>query len=263
MPRLLAFRAADARDAPPILTVLRRDDVLLPGGKLRVEPGGAAALLERLREPLVERQQIADVFQGVVDLRIAQRPSAPVGALLALDDLLAEEAADQRTVGGGKLVAAESGGNLHVEHALRQGVHRAQQEIDLLATGVEHRHPVARNQRLPKRADIYRLGINHRRVIGRDDLHQAQLRIIGVLGDKLSVKAHDRRVGQLVAQALEVAAVVDGAGMHGALTRLVLMWPGISSWPGPGSATGLSNYRACNRKTTACGRPISRRWTSP
>ena len=65
-------------------------------------------------------KQVANVFEGVVDLGVGERAAAPVGPLFALGRGAVEELADDAAVGRGEFRAAEAGGELGVEQVGRR-----------------------------------------------------------------------------------------------------------------------------------------------
>ena len=205
---------ADPRDATPILAVLRVDDALLPLSELVLEPHQPAALVEDLGESIEQRQQVANVLQGVVDLSVGQRTAAPIGTLLSLHRLLAEELADDRAVGGGELVRAKPGGVLHVEAALRDGADGAEHEAQFLAAGVEDGGLLARGDGPPEGEHVDFLRVDDCHFVGSDDLDQAQLRMKRVLGDEFGVETDDRRGFKPLGEFVEIALADNGGRRH-------------------------------------------------
>ena len=84
----------------------------------------------------------------------------------------------------------QPGGDLHVEQVGRRPADRLEAELDLAPAGVDDRlgGPAAAT-RLPERGHVVDgHGVDHGQPAVGGDLHQAQHRPVGVLGDELGVE---------------------------------------------------------------------------
>jgi hypothetical protein len=159
--------------------------------------------------------QVADVVQGVLDLPLAQRPAAPVGAGLLFAGRFAQELVDQRAEAGRILDADQAGGQLHVEQSGRRLAHRAEAEFHLAAAGVNDRLVARRGDRFPEGPQVGQLdGVDQGHLPFGNHLDQAEMGPVRVLGDELRIETDPRAAGQPGAEFLQLLARRDVQVRH-------------------------------------------------
>ncbi len=87
----------------------------LQSGELFLHPVEASEGSESFDEMLVDREQKLDVFEGIVDLLLGQRPLAPVGVGVGFVQLLAGDFLHQLPVGRLEAVPDHGRRQLRVE----------------------------------------------------------------------------------------------------------------------------------------------------
>ena len=165
---------------------------------------------------VVQRQQIAHVFQRVVDLRVGERPAAPIGPLFALGRRAIEKLADHAAVGRRIFRAAEAGGKLRVEQVGGRAVAVVSAKFTSSRaawTIVVCRPSASVCQNSLSLPDSIR--IDHRQPILGGHLDQAQFGAERVFRDKLGVEADAVGAGKLLAKASELGRRGDGCVRHG------------------------------------------------
>jgi hypothetical protein len=149
----------------------------------------------------VQRQQIADILERVINLGIGEGPPPPVGALFTLGRSLAEELCHRTSIRGGKLGAAKAGGDLRVEKIGRRLPTCEKRKIHFFAGGMGNCRVIAFGKRPPKIDQVAgAIGVNHGQLAFRGDLHQAQFGPIRVLRDKLRIDADPLGAGETSAE---------------------------------------------------------------
>ena len=112
-------------------------------------------LPELALEAFGERDQVRDVGGGVVELRVAQRPRRPVGALLVLRQAHVEVALGDRGEAD-RRVAEELRADHRVEQAVEAEAAVALQHVEVVLRGVEDRADVRRCEELGRAAPASR-----------------------------------------------------------------------------------------------------------
>ena len=147
-------------------------------------------LVELRRELLVDVAQMGHVVERVFELAFGERPARPIGEARGFVDLRAGQPAGQRLVARGFAEAAHHGGDLGVEDRRRHLAVEVVEDLEVLARGVEdlehlgvvHQRGAAERGRCPGPAGRWR---RPRR--GPADLHQAELRPIGLVAHEFGV----------------------------------------------------------------------------
>ena len=148
---------------------------------------------------VAQGQQVADVVERVVDLRGREWPARPVGAGLALRQLVAEHAAHQLGIADLRGKASQRRRHLRVEHWHHQPDDR-QQDLEILARGMQHLLRRGRGEGRGERAEVLqRDRVDADRPVGRGQLQQAELGAIGALAQELGVEADGVAAGELAA----------------------------------------------------------------
>ncbi len=185
---------SNPRDTAPILAIAGGDDFVLPQASFGFEPFVAVEVLQYLGELFMQWEQIADIFQGVIDLCVGQRPTTPIGALFSFGGLMPQEFAHHRTVGRRKFIATKARGDLYVVNLFgkcSQG--GTQKEIEFLTPGMEHRDVVAGRHHFPERSEIGECErIDRGQVMFGGDLNKAKLGVKGVFRNEFGVDANRR-----------------------------------------------------------------------
>ena len=156
---------------------------------LVVHPVGAAAPAEVGDQREIDVAQMGHVGHRIGELRRRQRPARPVGEAVRLVERVAGDALHQLVVGDRIAVAEHHGGDLGVEHRMRDDAGAVPDDFDVLARGVEHlEHALVRHQ-LEERLEIDagRERVDHHGLVGARHLRDAEQRIVGGLAQELGV----------------------------------------------------------------------------
>src|SRR6185437_14188033 len=140
---------------------------------------------------------------------LAQRPLCPVGEARGFVDMRAGELAGERLVADAVAEAAYHGGDLGVEERRRHRTRQVDEDLDVLPRRVEDLEQGGGGHQREKRpqVDAGRQRVERGGLVGAGDLHQAELREIGLVADEFRV---DRDVG-----GLGLAAAEGGEGGTG------------------------------------------------
>ncbi len=182
-----------------------------------VEPGAAALRLDPLAQAFVDAAEVGDIAQRVIDLSLAQRPDRPVGEARRLVHVRLGQPGDQCLVADLITETADHGRHLGIEYRRRHAAHELQEDLQILAGGVEHLHRLRCRQQVQQRRQVHplRQGVDRRRRIRAGDLHQAQLRPERALAHELGIDGHVRAAGELLAECPQGFGVGDQR--HGTL----------------------------------------------
>src|SRR5690606_13857455 len=141
-------------------------------------------LVERL--PCVAQEP--HVVERVVERRARQRPAAPVRARKAFAELDADEAREQVLKPDLRREAEQARGDLRIDEPRRQAPRSLPDDLEILARAVNEPGRGRAEERAVKRLEVEGCqavdGCD--RVRGRE-LHEAELRVIGLLADELRV----------------------------------------------------------------------------
>ena len=170
-----------------------------PAASLRAE-------FEQARvERVVQREQMADVVGGILELRWRERPAQPVGTGLALDQRNPQHVLHQPLVADAGGDAGQRRSGLGVEQRLRHHAACMAERDQVFAGAVHYLEHGRVDEQRPQRID--NAGgerIDEQDVIvvvAQRDLHQRQLRPIGAFADELGVQADAPRAsGDAVVQ---------------------------------------------------------------
>jgi hypothetical protein len=160
-----------------------------------VEPGAPAQGVESRRHRIVQREQVAHVVRGVVQLRRRQWPAHPVRAGLALVQGDAGHVLHQPLVAGTGADAGQGRGDLGIEQRRRHRVAGAAQRHQVFAGAVHdlldrrvQQHPAQRlGDARCQRVDQQHLRFGAVPVVD-GQLHQCQLRPVGAFADEFGVQ---------------------------------------------------------------------------
>ncbi len=182
-------QAGEARHPPPPLPDERLLHLGLPGLHLVLHPGGASRRCELVLQLSPELFQMADVVEGVFELRRRERPLPPVGAGLPLVGRQIQETPHDRGIARGIVVIDEARGHLHVEERRGPGLDRLQDEAHLLAAGMHDCGAAGLGEQPPERVQLLHLErVDHRERVGGSNLDQAELAAIGVFRHEFGVE---------------------------------------------------------------------------
>ena len=175
------------------------------GGHFLGDPVQPAVFLQSGAEAAIDVAQMGDVGGGIGDLGGGERPGGPVGEPVRLVDGATGQAADQRLVADLVAEAGHHGSDLGVEQRRRDGAEAEDEDLDVLAGGVEHlQHGRIGQQRAERgEVDAAGLGVDHRDLMVPGDLHHAEFGEIGALAHELGIDRDERVGGESVAQLVE------------------------------------------------------------
>ncbi len=135
-----------------------------------------------------------------------------------LVEILAGDLLDEIDVADAFAEAAHHGGDLGVEHGRGHDAGLGEDDLDVLAGGVEHLDRRGVGHQRPERREIDALGhrIDDRLGAGSGELHEAQLRPERLLAHELGIDGHIGALGQLAAGRFEIRCRGDDAhkGSH-------------------------------------------------
>ena len=164
---------------------------------------------------IANQAEVVNVLHGVVELSLGEGPLSPIGAGLLFLGRLAQQFGNQRSVAGRVFDAGQAGGELHVEESFGQLLDCQQAELHFAARGMDDGLMVAIDQRLPERPNVVQDdGVDHRQVLRRADLDQAEFRPIGVFGNEFGVQRNPGARGKLLAKLAQPRICRDALVIH-------------------------------------------------
>src|SRR5690606_17923579 len=116
-------------------------------------PGQAVAGDQTRLELRVQRQEVLHVAARVPLLLARERAPQPVGELVALRQLRAEQLADEDLERGGA-IAEEAGGDLWVEHPRGHGANSLGEDLEVLGRGVDDEEGVRALEEPRQRSNV-------------------------------------------------------------------------------------------------------------
>ena len=216
------------------------------------------------------------VGDRVFELRRGQRPARPVGEAVRLVERVAGDALHQLVVGDEVAIAEHHGGDLRVEHRMRNDLGAMPDDLDVLARRVKDlQHLLVRHQ-LEERRKVEPFGqrVDHHGLVGARHLRHAQDGKIGGLAQKLGVHGDEGVLRQPAAHGRQFLrgrdrlhpGLLTGVGQRCRGARAAFFFPCRRAWAGIGSITKGSNVvryliviaALLMSAVYACGRPRSR-----
>ena len=161
------------------------------------------------------------VGERVLQLPIGQRPLRPIGEARALVDAGIGELARQGLVAHRIAEAADHRSDLGVEQRRRHLAGEMEEDFDVLARGVEDLGDIGIRHQLEQRRqiDARRQRIDGHGFLGPGDLHQAELRPIGLVAHELGVDG-DELMPALAAAELGQCGGLGDEGHWACYTRI-------------------------------------------
>ena len=175
------------------------------GGEVVVEPVQTPLRLQLLHHDAVHLRQIDHVVGSVFQLGGGKGPARPVGERVALLQVHAAQAVHQRPVADLLGVAQKSGRHLGIEQGRRQNAQLAIEDLQILASGVEELHDGRVGKQRGEHLHVLDgEGIHDGHFRIRSQLNEAEVRIVGLLAQKLRINGQDRRRGRSAHEGLQV-----------------------------------------------------------
>ena len=203
-PQPAGVPALDAPEPQPCAFGVDRHDIeRRERRELFVQPSEAPEPLELAEQPLAQRQQVADVVERVLDLRLAEGAARPIGAGLAFRHLALEQPPGEFGVADLRGEAGERRGDLRVEQRCH-GAEQRREHLEVLPPGMQHLRGAARAQRRAQRPQVLeRERVDAHRAAARGELQQAELRPVGALAHELGVETDGALVFEVAEQRFE------------------------------------------------------------
>ena len=156
---------------------------------LLVEPICPPRGIDLRLQVLVHVAQVGDVGQRVAQLLVGQRAPAPVGESRGFVEVDAGHLLHEVHVRNRLAEAAHHGGDLRIEHGTGHEPGLGEDDLDVLARGVEDLGDALVRHQCPERGKVEprRHGVENEGVIGRGELHEAELRPKGLLTHELGI----------------------------------------------------------------------------
>ena len=179
---------------------------------LLVEPGAAAGLLQPVQHLWEERRKIGDVADRIVDLAFVERPARPIREARALIEALAEHVLDEVRITDLLAEPERHGRDLRIEQRMRGAARQVEDDFEILAARMKDlQYVLVVDQQVEERREIQTicLGIDGRGFFRIGDLHQAQVRPIGILAHEFGVDCDEVGLGEALAQLQQRVAVGD------------------------------------------------------
>ncbi|CEG08234.1 hypothetical protein BN961_01648 [Afipia felis] len=117
---------------------------------------------------------------------------------MGLVELVPGDAADKLIVGDGIAIAEHHGGDLGIEHRMRDDPGQMPDDLDVLPRGMEDLQNLLVGHEIEERleVDAFGKGIHDHCFVGAGELHHAEQGIVGRLAQKLSVDGDERVPGE-------------------------------------------------------------------
>ncbi|MNL21943.1 hypothetical protein D3C87_1432590 [compost metagenome] len=150
----------------------------------------------------VDVAQPGDVGDGIGALLVGQRTRRPVGEAGGLVEFNLADRADEAVIGCAVPKAADTGRHLGVEDVMRHRPGELDEDLHILARGVEHLGHIGIGQESEKRGqlDVGREGVDQHRFVVRRHLDQAKPGPIGRLTQKFGIDRHKFKLGSALAE---------------------------------------------------------------
>jgi hypothetical protein len=175
-------------------------------------------VLQLLRELAIDPAQVSHVGQRVAQLLRLQRTGRPVGEARALVEFRLADLAHQRFVADLVAISADHGRHLGVEDRRRHLAGADEEDLEILAGGVEDLQDFLVRQQVVDRLQVEpvcqhvdagrrpRVGVV---AVGRRELDQAELRPVGLVADEFGIDADVRATAQRRAEFGELVIARD------------------------------------------------------
>ena len=209
--------AADAKTAPRFGRVAAINGGIDELAHFLGKPGGATILGQEMLQPVVDRAQMHDIGERIIDLPLGERPVRPIGKARGLVEGRAGEALDQGFVADRVAKAAHHRRDLRVEGRVWHLARQLEEDFEILTRGVEHFEDLRVGHQRQERLQIHALGqgVDRDRLPGAGHLHDAEDRPKGALAHELGIDGDELRVFLPGAKRLHGGAVRDQAHWRG------------------------------------------------
>ncbi len=119
-----------------------------------------------------------------------------------------------------ELVADETGGNLNIEQISGTAADGIEGEAEFFAAGMDDGVVIGLGEDFPKTIErAGSEGVDDAEARGGADLHEAELRAVGVLGNEFGIETDGGRLGQFVAQLRKLLGVSNVGIRHAVVRR--------------------------------------------
>ena len=164
-------------------------------GHLLGEPAGAAVFRQHVLQPVIDRPQMDDIGERVVDLSFGQGPMRPVGKARGFVQGRAGQPLDQCLVADRVAEAAHHRGHLGVEDGVRHIAGQMKEDLEILARRVEHLEGrrVGHQRQQRRQIDPFGQRVDRHRFLRAGHLHDAEDRPIGALAHELGIDGSELR----------------------------------------------------------------------
>ena len=156
---------------------------------LLAHPLRASALLEISGQLEIHIAQVCDIGRRIGELRLAERPTRPVGEAVRLVQGVAGDALHELVIRDGIAIAQHHGGDLRVDDRRRDGASFVPANFDILPGGVKYLGDVLVCHQCEKgsKIDAHRERVDNDRLFETRHLRDAEPRVIGVFAQELGI----------------------------------------------------------------------------
>ena len=161
-------------------------------------PIGPAKSFEPPGHLVMGGQEIAHVIEGVTDLSGRQRAIAPLGQRFGLGELHSQQLMDQRAGPQGIGQPDQPRRDLQIENVAGRLPRPQPAQPHLFAAGVNDDQVLRIDHQTPKGIErTHHQRIDEIKTLRRGDLHQTEMRMVGIFADKLGIEAEAAAGSQL------------------------------------------------------------------
>lgn len=191
---------------------------IVQDGHLLGDPGGAAVLFEAGAQAFVDGAEVRNVGGGVGELAGGEGAGGPVAEAVGLVDGRTGEGLDEDIVADLVAEACHHGGDLGVEERGWDGAEELQEDLDVLAGGVEDFEDAGVGEKGAEGGEVeaWSLGVDDRDLGVAGELDEAEFGEVGALAHELGVDGDPGLGSQAVAEGCEGWLGVDETGRSGA-----------------------------------------------